>query len=415
MSLRRPFFHLQRNISSSSILKARRSTKTTTLLPFPYETFKGEETDLEAGTFHFDVERSSFTDTGLPRRLRQASNANVESLILSSKLFNFAAADWDELPTELQAALQHVIRLPTLERLAILNFKNLPASLLSAASFSTLSIHHAKFRKSKYRERKNTPSDIVTRLKSFDFRLIPLSNIRALVRDRISMDSLAIDFSSLHSLTGISLCHADEVAAFKEVTKVSPNLQIFHCDSEFLSIIEVILDLTFIPADREVPSSLAACRSLKTLVLLFKIGDELQDPLLGLPDMLSQMSGDNVLEELLINVYVHCHNTCRTDSAMWGRLDDVLSRSAFHSLRRVSLKIIVWVDDLYSSAEELEERQLGERHRRALKEELEKMGASQFTWLSNNVKFEFSAKTVTYLQSETDPEKIQRYLQSSGL
>ena len=171
----------------------------------------------------------------------------------------------------------------------------------------------------------------------------------------------------------------------------------------------------FIPADREVPSSLAACRSLKTLVLLFKIGDESQDPLLGLPDVLSQMSGDNVLEELLINAYVLCHNSCRTDSAMWGRLDDVLSRSAFHSLRRVSLKIIVWVDDLYSSAEELEERQLGERHRKALKEKLEKMGASQFTWLSSNVKFEFSAKTVTYLQSETDPEKIQRYLQSSGL
>ena len=171
----------------------------------------------------------------------------------------------------------------------------------------------------------------------------------------------------------------------------------------------------FIPADREVPSSLAACRSLKTLVLLFKIGDELQDPLLGLPDVLSQMSGDNVLEELLINVYVLCHNSCRTDSAMWGRLDDVLSRSAFHSLRRVSLKIIVWVDDLYSSTEELEERQLGERHRRALKEELEEIGASRFTWLSSNVKFEFSVKTITYLQSETDPEKIQRYLQSNGL
>ena len=232
MSLRRPFSHLQRKISSSSIFKAKRSRKTTTL-PFPYETFKGEETNLEAGTFHFNVERSSFTDTGLPRRLRQASNVNVKSLTLSSKLFNFAAADWDELPTELQAALQHVIRLPTLERLAILNFKNLPACLLSAASFSTLSIHHAKFRKSKYRERKNIPSDIVTRLKSFDFRLIPLSSIRALVRDRISTDSLAIDFSSLHSLTGISLCHADEVAAFKEVTKVSPNLKILHCDSKF--------------------------------------------------------------------------------------------------------------------------------------------------------------------------------------
>ena len=169
----------------------------------------------------------------------------------------------------------------------------------------------------------------------------------------------------------------------------------------------------FIPVERKAPSSLAACRSLKTLVLHFEIWDELQDPLVGLPDVLSQMSGDNVLEELLLNAYVHCHSSCRTD-AMWGRLDDVLSRSAFHSLRRVALKIVVWVDDIYFSAEELEKRQLGERHRRALKEELEKMGASQFTWLSSNVKFEFSAKTITDLQSETDPE-IQRYLELNGL
>ena len=76
------------------------------------ETFRGEETNLEAGTFHFNLERSSFTDNGLPLCLRQASNVDVKSLILSSKLFNFAAVDWDELPTKFQAALQHVICLP---------------------------------------------------------------------------------------------------------------------------------------------------------------------------------------------------------------------------------------------------------------------------------------------------------------
>ena len=232
MSLRRPFFRLQRNICSSSILKARRSTKTITV-PIPFETFRGEETDFEAGTFHFNVDWSCFMDSDLPRRLRLVYDVNVKSLILGSNLFNFATADWDELPTELQAALQHVIRHPTLEHLNIVNIKNLPASLLSAASFSTLSIHHAKFRKSKFHERKNTPSNIVTRLKSFDFCLIPHSSIRALVRERTSTDSLAIDFSSLHSLTGISLRLADEVAAFKEVIKVSPNLKILRCESKF--------------------------------------------------------------------------------------------------------------------------------------------------------------------------------------
>ena len=154
--------------------------------------------------------------------------------ILGSNLFNFATADWDKLPTELQTAfkLQHVIRLPTLESLNILNFKNLPASLLSAASFSRLSTHHVKFRKSKFYERKNTPSNIVARLKSFDFSLIPLSSIRALVRDRIPTDPLAIDFSSLQSLS-VSLRNADEVAIFKEVTKVSPTLQFLDCSGNF--------------------------------------------------------------------------------------------------------------------------------------------------------------------------------------
>ncbi|EDR01451.1 uncharacterized protein LACBIDRAFT_333178 [Laccaria bicolor S238N-H82] len=368
MSLGRPISHFRRTICSSSILKARRSTKPTPL-PFPHNTFRGEDTDLEAGTFHFDVERSSFTDNDLPRRLRLTSDVNVKSLILGSNLFNFVAADWDELPADLQAALQYVVRLPTLEELTILNVKNLPVSLLSAASFSTLSIHHAKFRRSKFRDRKNTPSNIVTRLKSFNFGLTPLSSIRALVRDRIPTDSLSIDLSSLHSLT---VHNADEVAAFEEVMKVSPNLSILHCEVKI-----------------EVPSSLAACRSLKTLVLLFGIRDELQDPLLGLPDVLSEMSGDNVLEELLINVHVPDHHSCRTD-AMWGRLDDILSQSAFHSLRRVSLKIIVWVDDdLGLSAEELEEK----RRREALKEELEKIRASQFTWLSSHVRFEFSHRS----------------------
>ena len=231
MSVRQPFFRLRRNICSSSILKARRSTKTTTL-PIPHETFKGEETDLEAGTFHFNVERSSFTDNDLPRRLRLASNVNVKSLILASNLFNFATADWDELPTELQSALQHVIRLPTLECLEVMNFKNLPASLLSAASFSRLFIHYAEFRKSKPHERKNSPSNIVTRLKSFYFHNVSPSTIRALARDRMSRDCLVIDFSSLHSLR-VSIRDSDEVAMFKEVMKVSPSLKFLDCSGKF--------------------------------------------------------------------------------------------------------------------------------------------------------------------------------------
>ena len=173
----------------------------------------------------------------------------------------------------------------------------------------------------------------------------------------------------------------------------------------------------FLPVGRRISlrkesSSFATCRSLKTLVLLFQIEDELQDPLLGFPDALSEMSGDNVLEELLIDVHVQAHNSCRTD-AMWGKLDDVLSRSTFHALHRVSLKIILWVDDICFFPDELEERQIGERHRKVLKKKLGKIRASQFSWLSNarNVEFEFSVRIISHGQRDIDPE-IRRYLQS---
>ena len=58
------------------------------------ETFRGEETNLEAGTFHFNLERSSFTDNGLPLRLRQASDVTARLGWLTAQLRHLADQKW---------------------------------------------------------------------------------------------------------------------------------------------------------------------------------------------------------------------------------------------------------------------------------------------------------------------------------
>jgi hypothetical protein len=365
----------------------RRLLQTTT--PLLKTTFQEESSDGGDSDFHFCLQQSSYKDKDLPRRLRQMSN--VKSFILDSNLYPQPKADWNEIPPELKAALQHLIRLPTLECLEIMEFRNIPASVLSASGISELIIHHTNFSESDPHKLNNTPPSIVTRLKSFDFYTVPLSGIQALIRTKISGNSPAIDFSSLNSLT-VDLCDSNELAGFEEVMKASPNLELLDCSVSLPNSLE------------EVSPSLAANRSLKTLKISLKVGDDLQDPLLGLPEALSMMSGKNGIENLIITVTVQPENSCRTDG-VWGRLDDALSRSSFHGLRHVSLTVIIFHDDIAFvgnsdteiSKEELEEVEVFEESdRRKLKEELEKMGATQFSWLSNayNIQFEFSVEVI---------------------
>lgn len=89
-------------------------------------------------------------------------------------------------------------------------------------------------------------------------------------------------------------------------------------------------------------SSLAvnAYQTLRSLTLSLDVDDEHYDPLCGLTLELQHFSGNNVLEELVVSVYVGLDRRCHTDSDDWSDLDVVLThQGAFPMLHRVTVKL----------------------------------------------------------------------------
>jgi hypothetical protein len=90
-----------------------------------------------------------------------------------------------------------------------------------------------------------------------------------------------------------------------------------------------------------------AYRTLKSLELSItvRVGDD-YDPLCGLSRELRFIAGNNILEELELDVVVQADASCRTDSEDWSAFDSVLTESgAFPMLHRVfgrNLVVFIW-------------------------------------------------------------------------
>ena len=85
-----------------------------------------------------------------------------------------------------------------------------------------------------------------------------------------------------------------------------------------------------------------AYRTLKYLQLSIPVVGDNYDPLCGLSRELGFMAGNNILEELQLDVVV-C-GACRTESEDWSTFDSVLTKSgAFPILR------LVWVEICWNS------------------------------------------------------------------
>ena len=118
--------------------------------------------------------------------------------------------------------------------------------------------------------------------------------------------------------------------------------------------------------------------TLRTLRLQHDIGDDNQDPLCGICEEFTIISGCNVIEEIFLEVVVQTDCRCKTGSE-WGRLDAVLSRG-FPKLRNVSLDIEICFFSASFPAV-------------ALKELVNEIPNKYFPWLSSNIQvtFKFSA------------------------
>ena len=81
-------------------------------------------------------------------------------------------------------------------------------------------------------------------------------------------------------------------------------------------------------------------RTLKFLELYVTVVGDDHDPLCGLNGELRHIAGNNVLEELELNVVVQQDVPCRTESDDWSAFDSVLTEpGAFPMLHRVLVEI----------------------------------------------------------------------------
>ena len=118
--------------------------------------------------------------------------------------------------------------------------------------------------------------------------------------------------------------------------------------------------------------------TLRTLRLQHEIEDDIQDPLCGICEEFTIISGCNVIEEIFLEVVVQTDCRCKTGSE-WGRLDAVPSRG-FPKLRNVSLDIEIYVQS--PSFPEV-----------AFREQVNEIPRKYFPWLSSSIQvtFKFSA------------------------
>ncbi|EDR16144.1 uncharacterized protein LACBIDRAFT_301925 [Laccaria bicolor S238N-H82] len=121
--------------------------------------------------------------------------------------------------------------------------------------------------------------------------------------------------------------------------------------------------------------------TLRTLHLQHDIEDDIQDPLCGICEELSIVSGRNVIEEIFLEVIVQTDSQYKTGSE-WGGLDAVLSRG-FPKLRNVSLNITICHFALHVRAG-------------ALKEQVNEIPRKYFPWLSSNIQVTFKFSTSLY-------------------
>ncbi|KAF8968170.1 hypothetical protein BDZ97DRAFT_459281 [Flammula alnicola] len=82
--------------------------------------------------------------------------------------------------------------------------------------------------------------------------------------------------------------------------------------------------------------------TLKKVILEILVNNEHVDPLPGLCNELEEIAGKNVLEDLEICVSVQANAYSKTAEGL-GRLDEVLGKSGWSALKKVSLDIYIRV------------------------------------------------------------------------
>ena len=277
---------------------------------------------------------------------------NERSSLLSIDLSS-EGSDWNDLPESIRSSLVFLIQLPTVTHLTINRFKGFPTTALSGCSnLIDLQLRDLELAPNEVNHviwRIEIPTPVSLDISKNASGLLALLNSTSL-----HLDGPIVDLTRLQTAE-FEVEYRDDIVQVNELIKMTTRLEHFimcismNRECLALSLILQKLDriiLVIEPLElAELGSSLAinAYRTLKSLIVGVTVvqgDDHDSDPLCGLNRELKFIAGNNILEELELNVGVQEDAICRTDSEQWPTFDSLLTESgAFPMLHRVSVGI----------------------------------------------------------------------------
>jgi hypothetical protein len=259
--------------------------------------------------------------------------------------------DWNDLPEPIRSSLVSLIQLPTVARIGIYSIKWFPAMVLSGCSnLIDLQLREVELAPPGVNQvvsrcRIPTPVSLYIEQRIRGFTTMTLLNSTSL-----HTDGPIVDFSRLQRAEFDVESRSDFGPGEQiKVTTQLEHFSMYTCmNSELLSslILAKFSKRIFLAHQPEglagLGASLAinAYKALEFLALTITVVGNDCDPLRGLSRELRFIAGNNILEELELDVMVQEGALRRTDSEDWSAFDSVLTASgAFPMLHRVSVKI----------------------------------------------------------------------------
>jgi len=299
----------------------------------------------------------------------------------------YMTVEWNELRQPFREALLRLIQLPSVSRLEISHIYNLPIAVLfpcmnlADLTLSSLTIPTTAM---SY-EMHPCALEAAPQLRSFAFRLHSGPYAMHLLNAKRPNGVRVLDFRNIRTLS-VEAGKEGDLMTIQALIRVTEKLETldyigtpqdptmaYHISLTILA--EITQGYTGFAASMNA-SSLS---TLRTLRLQHDIEDDIQDPLCGLCEEISIISGRNVIEEIFLKVIVQTDCSCKTGSE-WGGLDAVLSRG-FPHLRYVSLDIDICV---FSAPEA------------ALQDLINEIPGKYFPWLSSNTQVTFNFLTTLH-------------------
>ncbi|EDR03617.1 uncharacterized protein LACBIDRAFT_306978 [Laccaria bicolor S238N-H82] len=280
--------------------------------------------------------------------------------------------EWNALRQPLRDVLLRLIQLPSLSRLRISYIYDFPITVffpcMNLADL-TLTCITKPTMAVRYEEDISAP-EAAPQLQSFAFRRDRGSYTMYLLNARRPNGVPVLDFSKVRTLT-VEADREQDLVAIHALIRATKQLE----------TLKYTTDITQGYTGFAASMNASSLSTLRTLRLQHDIEDDIQDPLCGICEELSIISGRNVIEEIFLDVVVQTDCQCKTGSE-WGGLDAVLSRG-FPKLRTVSLDVEICVFAPSSP-------------QAALQEQVNEIPRKYFPWLSSNVQVTFKFSSDVY-------------------